>query len=382
MKHITTGVDKLVQLVSEEKKITLDQAAKQLSVGKDTVREWSEFLEKEGFITIKYRFSTVWLEEYKISEKQALNIGKELVSEKDILRRKVDVAISRLQNEANALSDIKSNFNKIQSEIQGEVSRIKEDLKTLDRFDGLKQNLENTIQAQKKDYTSDIESIKKDVDKNGKQYEDIEKQLKNQSDKLESHKKKLSELLSNKKELDSYIDQVTQLTAQLQSKSKEYYLEILRSQKEVEKTQSQIESLSQTLTRDKDKQLYSLIERIQNDKQKVNEEQDELLKTVKEKSDDINTRTQNSKKLFDEFKKYFSKQTKLELELDELMKEKDELIKLFTSLRDKLIAFEVVKNTPEVRGKLTELQSALESYEKRRVWMRKKIESLLSFIKG
>src|SRR5690606_23547806 len=102
--------------------------AKQLNVGKETVQEWAEFLEQEGLITVKYRFSTVWLEELKISEKTALNIGKELIGEKDILRRKIEVSLSRLQTEANAINDVKSHFSKIQSQIKDEVKTVKKDL--------------------------------------------------------------------------------------------------------------------------------------------------------------------------------------------------------------------------------------------------------------
>ena len=61
MKKIETGVDRLVNLVNTEKKISIDDAAKKLNVSKVVVQEWAEFLEEENILGIDYKFSKTFL---------------------------------------------------------------------------------------------------------------------------------------------------------------------------------------------------------------------------------------------------------------------------------------------------------------------------------
>ena len=57
MGNIQTGVDRLVALIKEKEKISIDEAAKTLGVSKINIQEWADFLEEEGIIEIKYGFA-------------------------------------------------------------------------------------------------------------------------------------------------------------------------------------------------------------------------------------------------------------------------------------------------------------------------------------
>jgi DeoR/GlpR family transcriptional regulator of sugar metabolism len=58
---IKTGVDKLLEIVKEKKRISIDDAAKNLGVSKDIASEWGDFLEDEGYITKEYKFTNTFL---------------------------------------------------------------------------------------------------------------------------------------------------------------------------------------------------------------------------------------------------------------------------------------------------------------------------------
>ncbi|MFW6449561.1 MAG: helix-turn-helix domain-containing protein [Nanoarchaeota archaeon] len=66
---IETGVDKLVDLISSKKKISIPEAAKALDVSEDVIQEWADFLEEEDLITIDYSIRTTYLEEKKLDER-------------------------------------------------------------------------------------------------------------------------------------------------------------------------------------------------------------------------------------------------------------------------------------------------------------------------
>ncbi len=74
---LQTGVDKLVSLIKEKKKISMPQAAKQLGVSQVVVEEWADFLEEEDIISIEYRLATPWLVDKKIKKEEDKKDKKE-----------------------------------------------------------------------------------------------------------------------------------------------------------------------------------------------------------------------------------------------------------------------------------------------------------------
>ncbi len=68
MKNITTGIDRLVQLIHDNEKITSEKAAKELGIAKDVVEDWIELLEQEKVVSVTYKFNKMTVEERKIDE--------------------------------------------------------------------------------------------------------------------------------------------------------------------------------------------------------------------------------------------------------------------------------------------------------------------------
>ncbi|VVB58010.1 Chromosome partition protein Smc [Candidatus Anstonella stagnisolia] len=100
---ISTGVDALIRLVKEKKKIELPLAAKELSLPVSTVEEWARVLEGEGIIAIKYQLTKailVWLnQEPAVINARAQKITeqkKELLSKVSQMQRKLESSASEL----------------------------------------------------------------------------------------------------------------------------------------------------------------------------------------------------------------------------------------------------------------------------------------------
>ncbi len=58
---VTTGVDALIDLVKKKKRISMEDAAKQLQLPLTTIEAWAAFLEEEDEIMIEYKFTTPYL---------------------------------------------------------------------------------------------------------------------------------------------------------------------------------------------------------------------------------------------------------------------------------------------------------------------------------
>ncbi len=61
LETVRTDVDLLIELVKNKKEISFDDAAKELKQPFSTVESWASFLEEEGIISIKYKFTTPYL---------------------------------------------------------------------------------------------------------------------------------------------------------------------------------------------------------------------------------------------------------------------------------------------------------------------------------
>lgn len=61
MDYLETGVDRLLNLVKEKKKIATHEAIKLLKTTPELMREWVNFLEEEGMIVLEYKFSIQYL---------------------------------------------------------------------------------------------------------------------------------------------------------------------------------------------------------------------------------------------------------------------------------------------------------------------------------
>lgn len=61
MDYLETGVDRLLKLVKEKKKISTHDAMISLKVSAELMREWIDFLEEEGMIVVEYKLSVQYL---------------------------------------------------------------------------------------------------------------------------------------------------------------------------------------------------------------------------------------------------------------------------------------------------------------------------------
>lgn len=58
---VETNVDLLVSLVKKRREISFDEASKLLGVPYETIESWANFLEEEGIVSIKYKFTTPFI---------------------------------------------------------------------------------------------------------------------------------------------------------------------------------------------------------------------------------------------------------------------------------------------------------------------------------
>ena len=90
--NITTAVDSLVELVNNKKRISLEDAAKELGLPENIINEWANFLEEESVLEIEYQFTTPFL-----IAKSKKELDKEDYSrDVEIILRNLEVMLAQL----------------------------------------------------------------------------------------------------------------------------------------------------------------------------------------------------------------------------------------------------------------------------------------------
>lgn len=74
MAELKTGVDQLMELVRQEKKLSVAEAARKLSLPERTVQSWVDFLVEEHVLGIEYKFTTPYV---YVNNEDRLNAAQE-----------------------------------------------------------------------------------------------------------------------------------------------------------------------------------------------------------------------------------------------------------------------------------------------------------------
>jgi len=132
MSSIETGVDKLVALVKEKRKVSLDEAAKTLFVDKNTVQEWADFLEEEGVIEIKYGFAKTFLVIKTLTPAEARDQERNVERQRETYLGATDPSVARtIAEHPDEFAQFKQEFIELKRELAQTVTDLRNEIKGL-----------------------------------------------------------------------------------------------------------------------------------------------------------------------------------------------------------------------------------------------------------
>jgi len=173
---IETAVDSLVNLVKENKEISLEDASKKLGVPENIVNEWSVFLEEEGILKVYYKVTRPFLKATE-DTKRISQEKEDIDTDRDNLIRKVNYVLSGIRT--HKIENIKGVKN--EEDIRGLLSkkdRTKEEILFAQKFI-LEQRIQNLILNLKNAKTNqDLERLSKEIGDIEKKRDIFEKDLK------------------------------------------------------------------------------------------------------------------------------------------------------------------------------------------------------------
>jgi hypothetical protein len=160
---IKTGVDRLVDLIKEEKRVSIEEAARILSVPKVLVEEWADFLEEKEIIGVEYKFATPYLVYKELTKEDVEERQKEFSARKEGFARKVDSVLKSLDTQGVDFSGIKAEIKELTRELDSKAGNVKKELDLLSQYEQMKREIDGDIMKRQLDMDEKRKSLEKQI---------------------------------------------------------------------------------------------------------------------------------------------------------------------------------------------------------------------------
>lgn len=356
---ISIGIDRLIEILKQKKKMDIDSAAKELNQPMKTVEEWAELLEKEKLIKIEYKLTKIYLiwkgESWDATEtKEIFNEAKKTIERINEIKNKTEQGKQELQEIENQLkkikelslvnstdaSELKKNIENLETDYKNtiekgleKIQKIKTELSKLDSKIKA-QNIDFSISPQEEELLKNIEDkIEQQIEEAENTFIEFEKQLEEIKTKMETEKDS-EEILEIKQELEN---------------AKEIHKEINEGLEAIKEEQKELQ-----------KQLENISARIE---KKINEKSPEYkkdkLNEIKKMGDEAAKQKRKTMQNLSELLYTIQKENK---KIEQLRLKKDDITERLSEIsRDyEEMASEISKKEEEFKRKGEEIKEKLE----------------------
>jgi chromosome segregation ATPase len=329
---IKTGVDQLVTLIKEKKKVSTEEAAKELGVSVDTIEGWADFLEDECIISIETRFSKVYLVERKLSRSEIdKKLGEHKIQREGFIR-KLKTIFQQMHTEGEEMKKFKQEFLKAKKDLGSELEDVQKEMEKINRYDEMKKAIDEKRAAFEKRFEERLKEIDKRAGQEKKKYEAIEKEIEESEKAVAKGKgpkgagKSLGKL---KQGIKTDKETILQLVEESKKKERELMaiekglIEVIKNDPSFKKLNKEKMGLVQRKFKDffsKKRKVEKLLGKIDRDKTVLEDEMCGLIK--KSQAYDAMAKSGDfegyMKQLQEEFKRVESKRNEFEKEINEL----------------------------------------------------------------
>jgi predicted nucleic acid-binding Zn-ribbon protein len=382
MKNIETGVDKLVTLINERKKISVDDAAKILGVSKVLVQEWADFLEQDGLISVEYSLSKIYLVERKLSKIEIDKKTKEYTGKKESFIRKVETTLQSLEKDTLGFEKMKEEFDKLKKQIGGEIDAVKKDFKELEYYENLKKNIDKDIDLQKTEYQKLMQSSHQEIKTEERRYREMLARVEQERFKVAKDKKTVQTLESQEGLIAQKITELNDILDKIRKTAKKEEQEIELSESNLKKLEIYVEQIEQRLKNKKNDTLQPLIKLSEEHSTKIFNLQDKILENLKQKKEELDTFKGQKNKVYKDLKSFFQKKEQAEKLLLSIDTKKKSLAKEYEDLIKKAQAFNALNKDSTVKKHITEMETEYKKVEEHKLSIREEIRKLTSLIRG
>ncbi|MBW2996824.1 hypothetical protein KY349_00620 [Candidatus Woesearchaeota archaeon] len=365
---IETGVDKLVKLVSEYKKISVKDAAKELGVSVSSVEEWADFLEEEGIISIQAKFATVYLVEKKLSKKDLVEKVKTVRAEKESFVRRIESSINALERDHEEIKLIDSEFKQIKSLLEDKFLKLSKKLDKLEDFKKSHHQIGVRCNELEKDYEEKLKNLDSKLKKEERSYREVLAKVEEELENIKKERDKVTHMIDTEKDLHLQVEhlnkQIGHIRDEIEKENKQLDIDDQRLKKSADAAEGIKKDIEST-----SKDLDEVSKQFTASRKEIESMEKTFLKDVESlKTGDLDKigSYKESREVVDRFRKFFDQTREIEGLIHKAEKEEEELKEHFEKLAKKVQAFTAVTSVPEIKNEMGSLQNELAEIESRK----------------
>jgi chromosome segregation ATPase len=381
MARIETGVDRLVELINQDKRISIEDAAKKLGISKVVIQEWADFLEEEKIISIEYKFSKTFLVQRRLTHEEVKEKEKEYSTEKDAFVRKVESSLKNLENDSLGLEKMKAEFDMLKKSIGEEMGSVKHEVAQLEKFEYLKKNLDKDIEKQVAEFQEILDKAHKEIDSESKKHQTLIEQIEIEKREVQLKEKRLQSLEEKEKELMARIQNIIDVSKELGRRVSEERGQVAVSENRIMELEKAVKEIEGGVRNKKDS-IQPLLDKAKKHEEQILKVQQDILEKTRQKTEYIRSKVVEGSKVMTNFEKFFGRKTEIEALISEIDAEKKDLENQFRMLEKKALAFNLATKSDSVNSHIRELESDLEGISRKKSKFKEDLERLIKLIKG
>ena len=321
-KVIQTGVDALVELVKSEGTIFAKQASVRLGVSLPTINEWSSFLEEEGVIAVKYRFTVPYLSRKEVSDSEKKEIDVRLREERSIFRRKAESTLNYFRVLEEEIESLRKLLDSIGGKFQSRLKKVKDDLDKLNHLEEKKDKMDKVIEDNAQNYIQKLDLISSRLAKKRSAvegfYKHIAKETEISKKFLDMDHEELEMIKNNERFLNERLTKIKSLiTAESAKIAKTKDTAILEEKLRLQQLESTYLKLKGELDSDH-KVLSEVIENSKDQQAELNDAHEEIRNKMKEEDIKLSKELNDLEGIPDKFKSYSEKKSSISIMLGKI----------------------------------------------------------------
>jgi len=377
---LQTGVDKLVSLIKEKKRVSVPQAAKELGVSQVVVEEWADFLEEDDIISIEYRLATPWLVDKKLKREEVAKKVKEFHDKKDILIRKSESLLGFLNKEGDEITKIRNEFKNLKDEIQNEASSVKNEIRELERFDELKKKIDGQIKEQENSFKSKIQGIDGQVSRMQKRYSELLGRIGDEEKVISAEKLKAESIKRVEDELKGKIKKIEESIINIKKKVKDEDVYIEDMENHIKHLRN-LASETKNIIRLQNNNLKPLADESLEYKRKVEKIQKDVLKKVYKNTKKIRDDIKESERLSEKFKDFFNKKIETINLVDKINQDRNDIKKELDQFIARANAFSASSKSADIQKEILIMEKKFREIDRKKSVFEKEIGMLCSLVR-
>ena len=381
---IETGVDKLVQLVQERKRLSVKDAAKDLGVSMASIEEWADFLEEAGLITIQTKFATLYLVEREMSSKDIVAKLREAKGEKEDFLRRIESSVNALDRDRDEVKLVSSEFSRIQSLLENNFETLKKKLEKLDDFRKSTSEIDVKEKEIERTYEKRLDELESKFRKAHSDHEKVLKQVQAEIDSIKGDAQNLLLLQKSQKDLQVKVSEAHKMLDKVESDILKENEGLTSDMERVAASNDAAEKIKKEISSGAS-ELVSVTKALKASREEFRKMESEFRKDLELLGKGDITKVgayKQSRELMDKFQKFLAQSKDMKELVKSAEKEEAELRKHFVTLVRRAQMFQVVAKSPKLKNDIAELGKELENIDAQRSTLSAKLRKLRMFMRS